>query len=100
MGFQPLAAFKVNDAFCIPDSSCESVVMSGQHQQQQQNPTQHSQRDANNLAGGVAARACGLVSNFWTLRYSTSLEDDNLVLTHDLHILILLIYLLIGGLED
>ncbi|TXG67786.1 hypothetical protein EZV62_009061 [Acer yangbiense] len=32
------------------DNSCESVVMSGQHQQQQ-NPTQHSQRDANNLAG-------------------------------------------------
>ncbi|KAK1577342.1 hypothetical protein Q3G72_020826 [Acer saccharum] len=34
------------------DNSCESVVMSGQH----------SQRDANNLAGGVAGRACGLVS--------------------------------------
>ncbi|KAK1563082.1 hypothetical protein Q3G72_022080 [Acer saccharum] len=32
------------------DNSCESVVMSCQHQQQQ-NPTQHSQRDANNLAG-------------------------------------------------
>ncbi|KAL5771870.1 hypothetical protein ACOSP7_011479 [Xanthoceras sorbifolium] len=160
------------------DNSCESVVMSGQHQQQQ-NPTQHSQRDANNPAGllaiaeetlaeflskatgtavdwvqmigmkpgpdsigivavsrncsGVAARACGLVSldptkvaeilkdrlswfrdcrcldvlsvtpagnggtielmymqtyapttlaaarDFWTLRYSTSLEDGSLV---------------------
>jgi len=33
------------------DNSCESVVMSGQ-QQQQQNPTpQHPQRDANNPAG-------------------------------------------------
>ncbi|XAR72539.1 hypothetical protein NMG60_11019217 [Bertholletia excelsa] len=161
------------------DTSCESVVMSGQHQQQ--NPTpQHPQRDANNPAGllaiaeetlaeflskatgtavdwvqmigmkpgpdsigivavsrncsGVAARACGLVSleptkiseilkdrpswfrdcrcvdvlsviptgnggtielmymqtyapttlaaarDFWTLRYTTSLEDGSLVI--------------------
>ncbi|KAK2991251.1 hypothetical protein RJ640_018008 [Escallonia rubra] len=161
------------------DTSCESVVMSGQ--QQQQNPThQHPQRDANNPAGllaiaeetlaeflskatgtavdwvqmigmkpgpdsigivavsrncsGVAARACGLVSlepmkvaeilkdrpswyrdcrclevlsviptgnggtieliymqtyapttlasarDFWTLRYTTSLEDGSLVI--------------------
>ncbi|KAL4627763.1 hypothetical protein ACB092_05G189500 [Castanea dentata] len=161
------------------DNSCESVVMSGQ--QQQQNPTpQHPQRDANNPAGllaiaeetlaeflskatgtavdwvqmigmkpgpdsigivavsrncsGVAARACGLVSleptkvaeilkerlswfrdcrsidvlsaiptgnggtieliymqtyapttlaaarDFWTLRYTTSLEDGSLVI--------------------
>ncbi|KAG6691867.1 hypothetical protein I3843_10G082800 [Carya illinoinensis] len=36
------------------DNSCESVVMSGQ-QQQQQNPTpQHPQRDANNPAGLLA----------------------------------------------
>ncbi|XP_027184702.1 homeobox-leucine zipper protein ATHB-14-like [Coffea eugenioides] len=160
------------------DTSCESVVMTGQ--QQQQNPTQHPQRDANNPAGllavaeetlaeflgkatgtavdwvqmigmkpgpdsigivavsrncsGVAARACGLVSleptkvaeilkdrpswfrdcrcldvlsviptgnggtieliymqtyapttlasarDFWTLRYTTSLEDGSLVI--------------------
>nr|UUA81639.1 HD-ZIP III family member transcription factor [Caragana korshinskii] len=160
------------------DNSCESVVMSGQNQQQ--NPTQHPQRDANNPAGllaiaeetlaeflskatgtavdwvqmigmkpgpdsigivavsrncsGVAARACGLVSleptkvaeilkdrlswcrdcrcldvlsivptgsggtielmymqtyapttlaaarDFWTLRYTTSLEDGSLVI--------------------
>ncbi|KAL5977126.1 Homeobox-leucine zipper protein hox32 [Asimina triloba] len=33
------------------DTSCESVVTSGQHQQ---NPTQHSQRDANNPAGLLA----------------------------------------------
>ncbi|KAG7019476.1 Homeobox-leucine zipper protein HOX32, partial [Cucurbita argyrosperma subsp. argyrosperma] len=161
------------------DNSCESVVMSGQHHQQQ-NPTKHTQKDANNPAGllaiaeetlaeflskatgtavdwvqmigmkpgpdsigivavsrncnGVAARACGLVSleptkvaeilkdrlswfrdcrcvdvlsvmstgnggtiellytqtyapttlaaarDFWTLRYTTSLEDGSLVI--------------------
>ncbi|CAN6553442.1 hypothetical protein FF1_004592 [Malus domestica] len=161
------------------DNSCESVVMSGQHQQQQNPTPQHPQRDANNPAGllaiaeetlaeflskatgtavdwvqmigmkpgpdsigivavsrncsGVAARACGLVSleptkvaeilkdrkswfrdcrclevlslipagnggtielvymqtyapttlaaarDFWTLRYTTSLEDGSLV---------------------
>ncbi|KGN65925.1 hypothetical protein Csa_023222 [Cucumis sativus] len=161
------------------DNSCESVVMSGQ-QHQQQNPTKHTQKDANNPAGllaiaeetlaeflskatgtavdwvqmigmkpgpdsigivavsrncnGVAARACGLVSlepmkvaeilkdrlswfrdcrcvdvlsvistgnggtiellymqtyapttlaaarDFWTLRYTTSLEDGSLVI--------------------
>ncbi|GLT35716.1 hypothetical protein SLA2020_101430 [Shorea laevis] len=161
------------------DNSCESVVMSGQHQQQNQT-SQHPQRDANNPAGllaiaeetlaeflskatgtavdwvqmigmkpgpdsigivavsrncsGVAARACGLVSleptkvaeilkdrpswyrdcrcveivsviptgnggtieliymqtyapttlaaarDFWTLRYTTSLEDGSLVI--------------------
>ncbi|GMY38079.1 homeobox-leucine zipper protein ATHB-14-like isoform X1 [Fagus crenata] len=162
------------------DNSCESVVMSGQHQQQQNPTPQHPQRDANNPAGllaiaeetlaeflskatgtavdwvqmigmkpgpdsigivavsrncsGVAARACGLVSleptkvaeilkdrpswfrdcrcidvlsviptgnggtieliymqtyapttlaaarDFWTLRYTTSLEDGSLVI--------------------
>ncbi|XP_035544210.1 homeobox-leucine zipper protein ATHB-14-like isoform X2 [Juglans regia] len=161
------------------DNSCESVVMNGQHQQQQNPTPQHPQRDANNPAGllaiaeealaeflskatgtavdwvqmigmkpgpdsigivavsrncsGVAARACGLVSleptkvaeilkdrpswfrdcrcldvlsvlptgnggtieliymqtyapttlaaarDFWTLRYTTSLEDGSLV---------------------
>ncbi|XP_068320891.1 homeobox-leucine zipper protein HOX32-like [Pyrus communis] len=161
------------------DNSCESVVMSGQHQQQQNPTPQHPKRDANNPAGllaiaeetlaeflskatgtavdwvqmigmkpgpdsigivavsrncsGVAARACGLVSleptkvaeilkdrkswfrdcrclevlslipagnggtielvymqtyapttlaaarDFWTLRYTTSLEDGSLV---------------------
>ncbi|OMO83262.1 hypothetical protein CCACVL1_11477 [Corchorus capsularis] len=161
------------------NNSCESVVMSGQHQQQQNPTPQHPQRDANNPAGllaiaeetlaeflskatgtavdwvqmigmkpgpdsigivavsrncsGVAARACGLVSleptkiaeilkdrpswfrdcrcldvlsviptgnggtieliymqtfapttlaaarDFWTLRYTTSLEDGSLV---------------------
>ncbi|XP_057433102.1 homeobox-leucine zipper protein ATHB-14-like [Lotus japonicus] len=160
------------------DNSCESVVVSGQNQQQ--NPSQHSQRDANNPAGllaiaeetlaeflskatgtavdwvqmigmkpgpdsigivavsrncsGIAARACGLVSleptkvaeilkdrmswyrdcrcldvlsivptgsggtielmymqtyapttlaaarDFWTLRYTTTLEDGSLVI--------------------
>ncbi|XP_058071585.1 homeobox-leucine zipper protein HOX32 [Magnolia sinica] len=165
-----------NASVATTDTSCESVVTSGQHQQ---NPTQHSQRDANNPAGllaiaeetlaeflskatgtavdwvqmlgmkpgpdsigivavshncsGVAARACGLVSleptkvaeilkdrpswyrdcrclevvnvlptgnggtleliymqtyapttlasarDFWTLRYSTGLEDGSLV---------------------
>ncbi|CBI30999.3 hypothetical protein AAG906_028927 [Vitis piasezkii] len=162
------------------DTSCESVVMSGQHQQQQNPTPQHPQRDASNPAGllaiaeetlaeflskatgtavdwvqmigmkpgpdsigivavsrncsGVAARACGLVSleptkvaeilkdrpswfrdcrcldvlsviptgnggtieliymqtyapttlasarDFWTLRYTTSLEDGSLVI--------------------
>ncbi|XP_062161229.1 homeobox-leucine zipper protein ATHB-14-like isoform X1 [Alnus glutinosa] len=162
------------------DNSCESVVMSGQPQQQQNPTPQHPQRDANNPAGllaiaeealaeflskatgtavdwvqmigmkpgpdsigivavsrncsGVAARACGLVSleptkvaeilkdrpswfrdcrcldvlsaiptgsggtieliymqtyapttlaaarDFWTLRYTTSLEDGSLVM--------------------
>ncbi|KAF8408781.1 hypothetical protein HHK36_004850 [Tetracentron sinense] len=162
------------------DTSCESVVTSGQHQQQQNPTTQHPQRDANNPAGllaiaeetlteflskatgtavdwvqmlgmkpgpdsigivavshncsGVAARACGLVSleptkvaeilkdrlswfhdcrcfdvltmiptgnggaieliymqtyapttlasarDFWTLRYTTGLEDGSLVI--------------------
>ncbi|KAG6642034.1 homeobox-leucine zipper protein ATHB-14 [Carya illinoinensis] len=161
------------------DNSCESVVMNGQHQQQQNPTPQHPQRDANNPAGllaiaeealaeflskatgtavdwvqmigmkpgpdsigivavsrncsGVAARACGLVSleptkvaeilkdrpswfrdcrcldvlsvlptgnggtieliymqtyapttlaaarDFWTMRYTTSLEDGSLV---------------------
>ncbi|KAE9591586.1 hypothetical protein Lal_00038919 [Lupinus albus] len=161
------------------DNSCESVVMTGQNQQQNPTPHQHPQRDANNPAGllavaeetlaeflskatgtavhwvqmigmkpgpdsigivaisrncsGVAARACGLVSleptkvaeilkdrlswyrdcrcldvlsivptgnggtielmymqtyapttlaaarDFWTLRYTTSLEDGSLV---------------------
>ncbi|PSS28967.1 Homeobox-leucine zipper protein [Actinidia chinensis var. chinensis] len=168
-----------NVSSATTDTSCESVVMSGQHQQQ--NPTpQHPQRDANNPAGllaiaeetlaeflskatgtavdwvqmigmkpgpdsigivavspscsGVAARVCGLVSlepkkvaeilkdrpswfrdcrcldvlsviptgsggtieitymqtyapstlaaacDFWTLRYTTSLEDGSLVI--------------------
>ncbi|XP_022716449.1 homeobox-leucine zipper protein ATHB-14-like [Durio zibethinus] len=162
------------------NNSCESVVMSGQHQRQQNPTPQHPQRDANNPAGllaiaeetlaeflskatgtavdwvqmigmkpgpdsigivavsrncsGLAARACGLVSleptkvaeilkdrpswfrdcrcvdvlsiiptgnggtieliymqtyapttlaaarDFWTLRYSTSLEDGSLVI--------------------
>ncbi|XVF75066.1 hypothetical protein PTKIN_Ptkin13bG0158700 [Pterospermum kingtungense] len=162
------------------NNSCESVVMNGQHQQQQNPTPQHPQRDANNPAGllaiaeetlaeflskatgtavdwvqmigmkpgpdsigivavsrncsGVAARACGLVSleptkvaeilkdrpswfrdcrcldvlsviptgnggtieliymqtyapttlaaarDFWTLRYTTSLEDGSLVI--------------------
>ncbi|KAE9594832.1 hypothetical protein Lal_00013251 [Lupinus albus] len=162
------------------DNSCESVVMTGQNQQQNITPHQHPQRDANNPAGlltiaeetlaeflskatgtavdwvqmigmkpgpdsigivavsrncsGVAARACGLVSleptkvaeilkdrlswyrdcrcldvlsivptgnggtielmymqtyapttlaaarDFWTLRYTTSLEDGSLVI--------------------
>ncbi|KAL1358858.1 hypothetical protein HN51_004099 [Arachis hypogaea] len=162
------------------DNSCESVVMSGQNQQQQNPTPQHPQRDANNPAGllaiaeetlaeflskatgtavdwvqmigmkpgpdsigivavsrncsGVAARACGLVSleptkvaeilkdrpswyrdcrcldvlsivptgsggtieliymqtyapttlaaarDFWTVRYTTSLEDGSLVI--------------------
>ncbi|KAJ6301761.1 hypothetical protein OIU77_015973 [Salix suchowensis] len=162
------------------DNSCESVVMSGQHQQQQSTTPQQPQRDANNPAGllaiaeetlaeflskatgtavdwvqmigmkpgpdsigivavsrncsGVAARACGLVSleptkvaeilkdrpswfrdcrcldilsviptgnggtieliymqtyapttlaaarDFWTLRYTTTLEDGSLVI--------------------
>ncbi|KAK9268159.1 hypothetical protein L1049_010601 [Liquidambar formosana] len=162
------------------DTSCESVVMSGQHQQQQNPTPQHPQKDANNPAGllaiaeetlaeflnkatgtavdwvqmigmkpgpdsigivavsrncsGVAARACGLVSleptkvaeilkdrpswyrdcrcldvvsvipaanggtieliymqtyapttlasarDFWTLRYTTSLEDGSVVI--------------------
>jgi len=33
------------------DNSCESVVMSGQHQQQQNPTPQQPQRDANNPAG-------------------------------------------------
>lgn len=36
------------------DNSCESVVMSGQHQQQQNPTPQHPQRDANNPAGLLA----------------------------------------------
>jgi hypothetical protein len=35
------------------DNSCESVVMSGQPQQQQNPTPQHPQRDANNPAGYV-----------------------------------------------
>ncbi|XP_044507645.1 homeobox-leucine zipper protein ATHB-14-like [Mangifera indica] len=170
---------QLHSASATTDNSCESVVMSGQHQQQQNPTPQHSERDANNPAGllaiaqetlaeflpkatgtavdwvqmigmkpgpdsigivavsrncsGVAARACGLVSldptkiteilkdrpswfrdcrclevlsviptgnggtieliymqtyapttlaaarDFWTLRYTTSLEDGSLV---------------------
>ncbi|GAV67248.1 Homeobox domain-containing protein/START domain-containing protein/MEKHLA domain-containing protein [Cephalotus follicularis] len=36
------------------DNSCESVVMSGQHQQQQNPTPQHPQKDANNPAGLLA----------------------------------------------
>ncbi|KAG2547244.1 hypothetical protein PVAP13_9KG074600 [Panicum virgatum] len=131
-----------NPSVATTDTSCESVVTSGQHHQQQNAAAPRPQRDANNPAGllaiaeetlaeflskatgtavdwvqmvgmkpgpdsigiiavshncsGVAARACGLVSleptktyapttlaaprDFWTLRYTSGLEDGSLVI--------------------
>ncbi|URD89665.1 Homeobox-leucine zipper protein [Musa troglodytarum] len=129
-----------NPSVATTDTSCESVVTSGQHHHQQNPTPQHPQRDANpagllaiaeetlaeflskatgtavdwvqmvgmkpgpdsigiiavsHNCSGVAARACGLVSleptktyapttlavarDFWTLRYTTALEDGSLV---------------------
>ncbi|XP_043700867.1 homeobox-leucine zipper protein HOX32-like [Telopea speciosissima] len=43
-----------NAPVATTDTSCESVVTSGQHQQQQNPTTQHPQRDANNPASLLA----------------------------------------------
>ncbi|KAJ0017586.1 hypothetical protein Pint_11219 [Pistacia integerrima] len=45
---------QLHSASATTDNSCESVVMSGQHQQQQNPTPQHPERDANNPAGLLA----------------------------------------------
>lgn len=46
------------------DNSCESVVMSGQPQQQQNPNPQHPNRDANNPAGSVYLTLCFIFRYF------------------------------------
>ncbi|KAG0447722.1 hypothetical protein HPP92_028192 [Vanilla planifolia] len=45
---------QIHTASATTDTSCESVVTSGQHQQQQNAKSSHIQRDANNPAGLLA----------------------------------------------
>ncbi|XP_064963000.1 homeobox-leucine zipper protein HOX32-like isoform X2 [Musa acuminata AAA Group] len=99
-----------NTSVATTDTSCESVVTSGQHHHQQNPAPQHSQRDANNPAGLLAiaeetlaeflSKATGTAvdwvqmvgmktyapttlaaaRDFWMLRYTTGLEDGSLVI--------------------
>lgn len=50
MSFHEFCGVHFQASGTTTDNSCESVVMSGQ-QHQQQNPTKHTQKDANNPAG-------------------------------------------------
>ncbi|KAK8921401.1 Homeobox-leucine zipper protein HOX32 [Platanthera zijinensis] len=62
----------------IADTSCESIVISGQHHQQQNPTPQHPASDANNLAG-LLAIAEETLAEFWSKATGTAVEWVQLV---------------------